>query len=344
MEKTVETKFVTLFGEGYDEKINNAAEVIKSGGLVAIPTETVYGLGANGLDEKAVMSIFEAKGRPHDNPLIMHVSDLDMANQIGYLTEDFYRLASAYWPGPLTIIVNKKRCVSKIVTCGLDSVAIRMPENKYARDLIKASGVPIAAPSANRSGKPSPVTAGHVSEDMNERIDMILDGGESTVGVESTIVSLVSEVPTILRPGGITPEQIREVLGEVKLDKAVTQMLPEGEKPLAPGMKYKHYSPDCRVVIVDGENAVEYIKERLNEDEKACAMCFNGEAELFVRAIEYGEADNSLSLAHGVFNAMRQADGADISVLFVRCPPKDGVGIAVYNRLFRAAAGNVVNV
>jgi len=340
----VETKFISLFGEGYQEKIEQAAAVIKRGGLVAIPTETVYGLGANGLDEKAVLDIFEAKGRPHDNPLIMHVADLDMASEIGLLTEEFYKLAAAYWPGPLTIIVKKRDCVNDIVTCGLDSVAIRMPENEYARDLIKAAGVPIAAPSANRSGKPSPVSVLHVLEDMNGRIDMILDGGEASVGVESTIVSLLTETPTVLRPGAITPEQIKEVLGDVLLDKAVTQMLPEGEKPLAPGMKYKHYSPDCKVIIVDGDGGLEYIKNCLAEDKKACAMCFNGEEKLFSRAIPYGEAEDSRSLAHGVFNAMREADGADISTLFVRCPPKDGVGIAVYNRLFRAAAGNVIKV
>ena len=338
----MKTKFVELSKDGYNEKIADAAEIIKRGGLVAFPTETVYGLGANGLDGEAVYSIFEAKGRPHDNPLIMHVCDLDMAAEIGYLTDAFYKLASAYWPGPLTIIVKKRDTVNDIVTCGMDSVAIRMPSDENARALIKAAGVPIAAPSANRSGKPSPVTAKHVLEDMDGRIEMILDGGACDVGVESTVVTVCTDVPTVLRPGGITPEQIEEVLGAVKLDKAVTQMLPEGEKPLAPGMKYKHYAPDCRVVIVEGEGAVEYIRAKLSEDSRACAMCFNGEQELFSRSIAYGDENDGISLAHGVFNAMRQADGADISVLFVRCPPKNGVGMAVYNRLFRAAAGSVV--
>ena len=340
----MKTTFFDLSGDGRAEIINKAAEVIRAGGLVAFPTETVYGLGANGFDEKAVLSIFEAKGRPHDNPLIMHVADLDTAAQLGYLGEAFYKLAAAYWPGPLTIIVKKRPAVNDIVTCGLDSVAIRMPSNEYARELIAAAGVPIAAPSANRSGKPSPVTARHVLEDMDGRIDMILDGGACEVGVESTVVTVCGETPTVLRPGGITPEQIKEALGSVALDKAVTQMLPEGEKPLAPGMKYKHYSPDCRVVIVEGGGAVGYIKERLAEDERACALCFNGAETLFARAIPYGDEGDSLSLAHGVFNAMREADGAGISTLFVRRPPMDGVGIAVYNRLFRAAAGNVVKV
>ena len=340
----MKTEFFDLSGDGRNGIIEKAARVIRSGGLVAFPTETVYGLGANGFDEKAVLSIFEAKGRPHDNPLIMHVADLDMAAELGYLNEAFYKLASEYWPGPLTIIVKKHPIVNDIVTCGLDTVAIRMPSNDYARELIKAAGVPIAAPSANRSGKPSPVTARHVLTDMDGRIDMILDGGACEVGVESTVVTVCGETPTVLRPGGITPAQIEAALGSVRLDKAVTQMLPENEKPLAPGMKYKHYAPDCRVVIVEGKGAVNYIKARLAEDENACAMCFNGEEAVFPRAIAYGEEGNSVSLAHGVFAAMREADGRGISTLYVRCPRKDGVGNAVFNRLFRASGGSVVNV
>ena len=338
----MKTVFLELSGDGRSEKINKAAAVIRAGGLVAFPTETVYGLGANGFDENAVLSIFEAKGRPHDNPLIMHVADLDMAAELGYLNDSFYKLASEYWPGPLTIIVKKRPIVNDVVTCGLDSVAIRMPSNEYARELIAAAGVPIAAPSANRSGKPSPVTARHVLADMDGRIDMILDGGACEVGVESTVVTVCGETPTVLRPGGITPEQIKAALGSVALDKAVTQMLPEGEKPLAPGMKYKHYSPDCGVVIVEGDGAVAYIKARLAADENACALCFDGEEAVFARAISYGKEGDCRSLAHGVFNAMREADGRGISTLFVRCPPKEGVGIAVYNRLFRAAGGSVV--
>ena len=338
----MKTEFLELSGEGRKDNINKAAAVIRAGGIVAFPTETVYGLGANGFDEKAVLSIFEAKGRPHDNPLIMHVADLDTAARLGYLNDAFYKLAAEYWPGPLTIIVKKRSIVSDIVTCGLDSVAIRMPSNEYARELIAAAGVPIAAPSANRSGKPSPVTAQHVFDDMDGRIDMILDGGACEVGVESTVVTVCGETPTVLRPGGVTPEEIEAALGSVALDKAVTQMLPDDEKPLAPGMKYKHYSPDCGVVIVEGDGAVAYIKTKLTEDENACAMCFNGEESLFPRAIAYGAEGDSRSLAHGVFNAMREADGRGISVLYVRCPQKDGVGIAVYNRLFRAAGGNVV--
>lgn len=336
------TEFTVLNSENYKDSIRHAAEIIRNGGLVAFPTETVYGLGANGFDEKAVYSIFEAKGRPHDNPLIMHVCDLDMAAEIGCLTDDFYKLASMYWPGPLTIIVKKKECVGDAVTCGLDSVAIRMPENIYARELIRAAGVPIAAPSANTSGKPSPVTAQHVKNDMDGKIEAILDGGPCDVGVESTVVTVCTAVPTVLRPGAVTPEQINDALGNVALDKAVTEMLPEGEKPLAPGMKYKHYAPSCKVVIVEGEKAKEYIRDRLGEDGKAYCMCFEGEEGFFDRTITYGKENDSLSLAHGLFSAMRDADEMDISVLYARCPQKTGVGIAVFNRLFRAAAGNII--
>lgn len=336
------TEFTVLNSDNYKKSIDHAAEIIRNGGLVAFPTETVYGLGANGFNEDAVCNIFKAKGRPHDNPLIMHVSDLDMAAKIGCLTDDFYKLASMYWPGPLTIIVKKKECVGDAVTCGLDSVAIRMPENFYARELIKAAGVPIAAPSANTSGKPSPVTALHVKNDMDGKIEAILDGGPCDVGVESTVVTVCTDVPTVLRPGAVTPEQINDALGNVALDKAVTQMLPEGEKPMAPGMKYKHYAPSCKVIIVEGSKSVEYIQSKLKADKDAYCMCFEGEEVLFDRNIVYGKESDSLSLAHGLFSAMRDADVMDISVLYARCPQKTGVGIAVFNRLFRAAAGNIV--
>ena len=256
----------TLFLSAGDSKTPEiAAEIIKNGGLVAIPTETVYGLGANGLDENAVAKIFEAKGRPQDNPLILHISGPEQIELFcHHIPQKAYDLAEAFWPGPLTIVLPAKECVPKRTTGGLSTVAVRCPDHDAARQIIRLAGVPIAAPSANISGKPSTTTAEHVLHDHDGKIDMIVDGGACRVGVESTIVDLTEDTPRLLRPGGITPEQLLEVLGDLVVDKAVTAQIDKDAVVKAPGMKYRHYAPQCQVLIVAGsrDKAAAYIRSQ----------------------------------------------------------------------------------
>lgn len=335
----------TLYLKEQDtNSIRTAAEILKNGGLVAIPTETVYGLAANALDGEAVKKIFIAKGRPQDNPLIVHVSSL---SEIEPLVESVdprvYALAEKYWPGPLTVIMKKSALIPDEVSAGLDTVAIRMPSHEGARRIISASGLPLAAPSANASGKPSPTKASHVIEDLDGKIDAVVDGGECSVGVESTVVTLVTNPPTLLRPGGITPEQLENVLGSIQISPAVFEKLREGEKAESPGMKYKHYAPSAQVTIVKGsfEN---YKKFVLAQKGTVCAVCFEGEGKNFEKYIEYGKENDDISQAHHIFDALREVDAMGCESAFVRCPLSSGVGLAVYNRLLRSAAFRVIDL
>ncbi len=324
--------------------IKTAAEILKNGGLVAIPTETVYGLAANALDGEAVKKIFVAKGRPNDNPLIVHVSSLEEIEPlVAEIDPRLYDLAEKYWPGPLTVILKKSALVSNEVSAGLDTVAIRMPSHECARAVINAAGVPLAAPSANASGRPSPTKAAHVIEDLDGRIDAVIDGGESNVGVESTVVTLVSNPPTLLRPGGITPEQLEAVLGEIQISPAVFEKLKEGEKVQSPGMKYKHYAPKAQVTIIKG-SFEQYKKFLLAQKDTVCAVCFEGEGKYFEKYIEYGKENDDESQAHSIFDALREVDAMGCKRAFVRCPVSDGVGLAVYNRLLRSAAFRVIDL
>lgn len=326
------------------EDISTASSILKDGGLVAIPTETVYGLAANALDSEAVKKIFIAKGRPQDNPLIVHISGLDeLPALVEKVDPRAYALAEKYWPGPLTIIMKKSDAIPDEVCAGLDTVAIRMPSHPTARAIIEQSGLPLAAPSANASGKPSPTRASHVAEDLDGRIDAIIDGGECSVGVESTVITLATEIPTLLRPGGITPAQLEAVLGEISISHAVFEKLAEGEKAASPGMKYKHYAPAAQVSIIKGsfENYKKFLKA---QKEEVCAVCFEGEGKEFDRYIEYGKSDDSLTQAQHIFDALREVDAMDCKAAFVRCPATDGVGLAVYNRLLRSAAFRVIDL
>lgn len=324
--------------------IQTAAEILRNGGLVAIPTETVYGLAANALDGEAVKKIFIAKGRPQDNPLIVHISSIE---EIEPLVEKVdpraYDLAEKYWPGPLTIIMKKSAVIPDEVSAGLDTVAIRMPSHECARQIISASGVPLAAPSANASGRPSPTKASHVAEDLDGKIDAIIDGGESEVGVESTVVTLATTPPTLLRPGGITPAQLEAVLGEIAISPAVFAKLKEGEKAESPGMKYKHYAPKAQVTIIKG-SFEKYKKFLLAQKDTVCAVCFEGEGKYFEKYIEYGRENDDESQAHSIFDALREVDAMGCKRAFVRCPVSDGVGLAVYNRLLRSAAFRVIDL
>ncbi len=323
-----------------------AAELIKNGELVAIPTETVYGLGANGLDENAVAKIFLAKGRPQDNPLILHVADAkDIENFCHSIPQAAYDLAEAFWPGPLTIVLPAWDTVPKRTTGGLNTVAIRCPDNAVTRQIIRLAGCPIAAPSANISGKPSTTTAAHVLHDHDGKIAAVVDGGPCRVGVESTIVDLTDQRPRLLRPGGITPEQLIAVLGDLVVDKAVTAQIDKDAVVKAPGMKYKHYAPQSEVVIVSGsrEKAAAYIHAHFVPNDRV--LCFQEELPLYEHCspLAYGyEADVS-TLSAGLFAALRKLDDPSIHKIYARCPVGGGVAYAVQNRLKKAAAFHIVN-
>ena len=328
------------------EAASAAAEIIKSGGLVAIPTETVYGLGADGLNPDAVTKIFQTKGRPQDNPLILHIAGPEQIElYCHHIPQTAYDLAERFWPGPLTMVLPARSSVPKCTTAGLPTVAVRCPDSEITRKIIALSGVPIAAPSANISGKPSTTTAQHVYHDHNGKIPLIIDGGACRVGVESTIVDLSEERPRLLRPGGITPEQLREVLGDLIVDKAVTAEVNKDEVVKAPGMKYRHYAPQCPLVIVSGsrERAAAYIREQYRPGDRV--LCFEEELPLYEGCdpLSYGQEADVESLSAGLFAALRELDDPNIHQVYARCPEGTGVAYAVQNRLKKAAAFHIVD-
>ena len=323
-----------------------AADIIKNGGLVAIPTETVYGLGADGMNPAAVAKIFEAKGRPQDNPLILHISGPEqMEDYCHHIPQAAYTLAEKFWPGPLTMVLPARSRVPMETRAGLPTVAIRCPDRPITRQIIRLSGVPVAAPSANISGKPSTTTAQHVLHDHDGRIDAIVDGGPCRVGVESTIVDLTEERPRLLRPGGITPEQLLEVLGDLVVDKAVTAQIDKDEVVKAPGMKYRHYAPDCQVIIVAGSRdaASRYIHEQYRPGDRV--LCFAEEMPLYegCNPLSYGYESDVDTLSAGLFAALRELDDPKVHRVYARCPVGGGVAYAVQNRLKKAAAFHIVN-
>ena len=330
-----------------ESEISKAAKIIRSGGLVAIPTETVYGLAANALDGKAVSKIFVAKGRPMDNPLIVHIASVDdIENLVSEFPEKAHLLAKHFWPGPLTMILPKSKIIPDEVSAGLETVAVRFPSNKTAQKIIAESGVPLAAPSANSSGYPSPTEASHVKEDLFGKIDAIVDGGKCNVGVESTVITLASDVPRLLRPGAVTLEQIKDVIGEVEVDKAICNRLDEGEKVISPGMKYKHYSPLAKVILVKGSDDA-YIKyvNSLRDKKNVFALCFNEDVKsIKIPCVSYGKSGNSEEQANKLFSCLRELDKLNAKLVYARCPKENGVGLAVYNRLIRAAGFEVMIV
>ncbi len=323
-----------------------ASKLLLAGELVAIPTETVYGLAANAYDGEAVKNIFKVKGRPQDNPLIVHISDYIMLNDVATGVSDAaLRLAKEFWPGPLTLVLKKTEAVSEVVTCGMDTVAVRMPSNPVAAAIIKAAGVPLAAPSANLSGRPSPTTAQHCVDDLSGKVPLIVDGGHCDVGVESTVLSMVGEHPVLLRPGIISIEEIRKIAPDAQVSHAVVEELKEGEAALSPGMKYKHYSPKADVVMVEGslEAFAEYVGARAANG--VFAMCFDGEEEsIGVPSISYGAKGNGESQAKRLFSVLRAVDAIGAERVYVRAPEDDGVSLAVFNRLIRAAGFKVVKL
>ncbi|MBE6916113.1 MAG: threonylcarbamoyl-AMP synthase [Ruminococcaceae bacterium] len=323
------------------DDILRAGEILANGGLVGIPTETVYGLAANAFDAEAVGKIFVAKGRPQDNPLIVHIaSPEDLEPLVGEVSESVKRLAAAFWPGPLTMIVPKPREIPDAVSAGLSTIGVRCPSHETARAIIRASGVPLAAPSANRSGRPSPTSFHHVREDLDGRVDAILDGGVCQVGVESTVVDMTGEVPVLLRPGGVTLRDLRSVLGEVEVDEAVTGELTPGRRVRAPGMKYRHYAPKAPVTILDG--TIEKVAEYLKQQHNAAVLCFTEEAEALKGCCDhvetYGGESDTETMAQSLFAALRKFDELAVEQIFARAPSAgDGIELAVINRLEKAA-------
>lgn len=337
------TEILKTDSENYENSIARAAELLKNGGTVAIPTETVYGLAASAYDENAVKKVFEAKGRPQDNPLIVHIADISVLTEIARdIPESAYKCAELFWPGPLTMILKRTDKIPPCVSAGLDTVAVRMPLDTTARDIIAAS-VPLAAPSANTSGRPSPTSAECVIGDLDGKIDAVVMGKDCAVGVESTVITLVTDPPKILRPGAVTPEQLKTVIPNIQLDKAVLSMPAEGEKVSSPGMKYKHYAPKTETYLVEGES--EKFAEFVNSKPNAAAVCFYEDGEkITVPRLFYGTAEDEKTLAHSVFAVLRKADKLGVSEIYVHAPSKSGIGLAVYNRLIRAAAFRVIKL
>lgn len=329
------------------DEVCAAAKILRDGGLVGIPTETVYGLGANGLNENAVRAIFEAKGRPQDNPLILHIAGADWLERFCCdIPSAAYALAEHFWPGPLTMILKRREIVPNVTTGGLDTVGMRCPDHAVTLAIIEAAGVPVAAPSGNISGRPSPTCARHMIEDMDGRINGIVDGGACGVGVESTIVDLTVTPPRLLRPGGLPLEALEVVLGEIVVDKAVIAPLSAGEKPRAPGMKYRHYAPKAPVTVVTGESGATaaYIKARAGE--KTGVICFDEYTELFSRCIvnAIGPAEDKAEQARRIFDALRAFDETDVDAIYAQCPGDEGLGLAIANRLKKAAGFQVVEL
>lgn len=331
--------------------IRHAAAVIRSGGLVVFPTETVYGLGGDATNAEASRRIYAAKGRPSDNPLIIHVAFPQDAERYAVTDALYDRLADAFMPGPLTVILPRRSVIPLSTTGGLETVAVRCPCHPVAHALIREAGVPIAAPSANLSGKPSPTCAAHVAQDMDGRVDIILDGGDSEIGLESTIVKLDrderGEYLTLLRPGGITFDALCCVWDRVVVAPAVTELLSADVRPLSPGMKYKHYAPATPVVLLDGEPAhvLKYLQDRQSV-EKCVILCYDEEVPYLrpERLLPVGARDDLVRHAHTLFSRLRESDSLDANVVYAHLPPREGLGLALYNRMIRAAAHTIRQV
>lgn len=348
----METKLVKVDTKNPEKSVlTEAAEILKNGGLVAFPTETVYGLGANGLDEKACKRIYEAKGRPSDNPLILTIGDLDgLYKIVGKVTENAKKIIDAFWPGPITLVLPKADCVPETVTGGLDTVAVRYPSNKIARELIKIAGIPVAAPSANSSGKPSPTRASHVEFDLNGKIEMIIDGGAADWGLESTILDVSEDKPVLLRPGAVTQDMIEDVVGEIDVDPAVYSK-PDGNiVPKAPGMKYKHYSPSAKVILVSGsmENVISTINEKISADEKnglrVGVMATTQTKDRYIggEVLVVGDRTKPETIGANLFKILRKFDFIGVDIVYSEVFDEDGEGAAIMNRLNKAAGFNYI--
>lgn len=338
----METLRLETTPQSYEESIKKAAEILKNGGIAAIPTETVYGLAASAYDNDAIDKVFKAKGRPQDNPLIVHIADIEMLFEIACdIPQNALKCAEKFWPGPFTMVLKRTGKIASSVSAGLSTVAVRMPSDTVARDIIKQSGLPLAAPSANSSGRPSPTTADHVLADLDGKIDAVVVGGECTVGVESTVVTFADEHPVLLRPGAVTLEQLKEIIPDITVDKAVFAEPEKGQRVASPGMKYKHYAPKTDAYLVEGESFAEFVNSKTD----CVAVCFSEESEkITIPKLVYGTACDQATLAQQVFAVLREVDKMGAKAVYVHAPSKTGVGLAVYNRLIRAAAFRVIKL
>ena len=333
------------FAKPLSGQLSLPAKILAEGGLVAFPTETVYGLGGNALDASAAGKIYAAKGRPSDNPLIVHIARPGDAAKYADTNPLYEALAKAFMPGPLTVVLPKKEIIPFSVTGGLQTVGIRCPGDPVARELIRLAGVPIAAPSANVSGRPSPTAASHVADDLNGRIDCIIDGGEAEVGLESTIVKIDGDRLILLRPGAITPEMLRTVCENVVLDNGILGKLPEGVSPQAPGMKYRHYAPEASVEILVGSE--EMVERFLSDKTDFAVICYSGDKKLQKNknVLILGDENDSQEQASKLFSCLRECDkDKSIKNIYARMPKKNGVGLAVYNRLIKAAGFKITEL
>ena len=338
------TEKLDVLSGNYESLIKRAAEILKGEGIVAVPTETVYGLAASAFSDTAIKKVFSAKGRPQDNPLIVHISDIDMLKTVADDIPDVaYICAEKFWPGPFTMVLKKNKNIADSVSCGLDTVAVRMPDEKTVRDIINFSRLPLAAPSANISGAPSPTTFSHVLDDLDGLIDAVVLGNDCKVGVESTVVSLCGEKPRLLRPGAVTLTQLKSVLPDIEVDKAILSEPDGSEKVASPGMKYKHYAPKTKTFLVCAD--YEKFAEFVNSHENALAVCFAEEQNLIkIKNIVYGSSEDEFTLAKNVFSVLRKVDKFNADAVYIHAPSKEGVGLAVYNRLIRAAAFKVISL
>ena len=330
--------------------IQKAAEVIKNGGLVLFPTETVYGIGADGLNERAVKKIFEAKGRAQDNPLILHVASIDMVEEIAKDISDLeYKLMDAFWPGPFTIVLNKKDIVPSVVSAGLKTVAVRMPASEIARNLIVNAKTPIAAPSANISGRPSGTCLADIYDELADKMDYIIDGGRCEVGIESTVVKVEGKNVRILRPGKITKEQIEKIAGSVILDEHVFNVVKNNDVVLSPGMKYRHYAPNSRCLLIysdENNNMVNKVKEISKEYKNPVIICSEENTKLYnnVKTLSYGSKENYEEIASNIFRLLREVDKLNPDIVLIEGIKKQGIGIAIMNRLLRACSHEYIEI
>lgn len=340
----MKTEKLFLCEQSCDNHIKKAAEILKNGGIVAIPTETVYGLAASAYNDEAIKKVFAAKGRPQDNPLIVHISNMDMLYEVAKdIPEKALLCAEKFWPGPLTMVLPKTEKPAKSVSAGLETVAVRMPLHKVALDIIESSNLPLAAPSANTSGSPSPTTAKHVESDLDGKIDAIVFSNDCAVGVESTVITFCSNPPRLLRPGAVTAEALKEIVPNLIIDSAVLTEPQKNAKVESPGMKYKHYAPKTDAFLVEGTK--EQFAKFVNSQENSAAICFEEDSELIkIPKLIYGNKENPDSLAHEVFATLRDIDKLSTEKVFIHAPSKKGVGLAVYNRLLRASGFKVVTL
>lgn len=350
----MKTQVIKIDEDNIDlEKIKYVADILRNGGLVVFPTETVYGIGANALSKMAVENIFKAKGRPSDNPLIVHINDVAKAKMLcnDFDNDNFKKISQNFWPGSLTIVANKKEIVPDIVTAGLNTVAIRVPQNRIALKLLEYANVPVAAPSANISGRPSATAAKHVIEDLYSKVDIIIDGGNVEVGIESTVLDITSKIPVILRPGKITRENLEKVIGNVIDSKNMIVGIKESEIPKAPGMKYKHYSPNAKLILFEGsyENVIAKIKdtcEKFTREGKRVGIIATDDTKKHFESqnIFYlGKRDDLEGIARNLFYSFREMDSRGFDIILAQTFVEEGVGVAIMNRMKKASGVNIIN-